>query len=107
MSTAPHTRTWADGYGLWHATVSGRTGTDTLDDLERVARAAIRAELDARGDRGPEGSRGRVRVVRLGAPDYHSVDRVKVQFVEYDAKAKRAGIYDQMERAWSRSYRLA
>lgn len=43
----PHT--WADGYGRWHAAVTPG------NDASRRARAAIRAELIARGMRPEDG----------------------------------------------------
>ena len=44
--------TWADGYGVWHAkvTLAIATPSDTLpiDNVRRVARRAIRREVEAR-----------------------------------------------------------
>lgn len=44
--------TWADGYGVWHAkvTLAIATPSDTLkiDNVRRVARRAIKRELEAR-----------------------------------------------------------
>ena len=42
--------TWVDGYGLWHASVP----ITTPGRQAAAARRAIRAELDARGDRHPD-----------------------------------------------------
>ena len=47
--------TWADGYGVWHAkvTLAIATPSDTLkiDNVRRVARRAIKRELEARANR--------------------------------------------------------
>lgn len=50
-------RTWADGYGIWHASVPG-----TPDQTEALARRAIRAELLERHNSNRLG-RTRVRLV--------------------------------------------
>lgn len=42
--------TWADGFGRWHASVPITTPTQQA----LAARRAIKAELDARGDRHPD-----------------------------------------------------
>lgn len=47
--------TWADGFGVWHAKVhlAIATPSDTLniDSVRRVARRAIRSEIEARAPR--------------------------------------------------------
>lgn len=60
-------QTWADGYGLWHATVSAPHGA-SMSDVRRAGRAAIRAELLARAPRGAR------LVVRVGAPSFRMRD---------------------------------
>lgn len=46
----PHrVTTWADGFGVWHASVPT---TDNPNHAAHVARAAIKAELLARAPRG-------------------------------------------------------
>lgn len=64
--------TWSDGFGNWYATVhlAIATPSDTLpiDSVRRVARRAIRREVEARQNVG-EGYRFRIRVDKtdLGA----------------------------------------
>lgn len=63
--------TWADGFGNWHAAIHVRR-PDMADapTIEKIARTAIRRELDARQDRAP-GYRVRVAPVDrvTGHPD--------------------------------------
>jgi hypothetical protein len=53
-------KTWADGFGRWYASVPG-----DAKDPRRMAREAIRRELEARGELG-QGYRVRI----MPAPDY-------------------------------------
>lgn len=57
---APTVKTWADGFGRWYASVPGDSR-----DPRRVAREAIRRELEQRGQLG-QGYRVRI----VPAPDH-------------------------------------
>jgi hypothetical protein len=48
MPTKYSVHTWADGFGLWHARVTGPVPAS--DGFRRAASRAIRSELEARGD---------------------------------------------------------
>lgn len=67
MARKYETKTWADGYGRWHAVVSNVSNADGTDRGYRdAARRAIRAELLQR-----EGGPVRVRIARdysIGGP---------------------------------------
>ena len=49
----PEVTTWADGFGVWHATVTTKT-TITVGDAQRLARQAILDELRQRGTVDPD-----------------------------------------------------
>jgi hypothetical protein len=55
--------TWSDGFGVWHATVSGES-----DRPERLARAAIRRALTEHGEASPGYRAEVVRVDKCACP---------------------------------------
>lgn len=65
----PQVRTWADGFGLWHARVQVPEGSSVSGDYDKLRRAALRAirrELTDRDECGP-GYRLAVKVVEHDA----------------------------------------
>lgn len=62
-------RAWADGFGVWHASVPV---VGTVGEQEQAARKAIRSEMEARGE---VGKGHRIRLHRVGESQQMTTDR--------------------------------